>query len=116
MLIAVLRIVDRKTHDAANLVRERSQVVSGRSDPYSGFWSSHSPSSYSSTAIELSMDLPTTPATNGLQMAAFLDSAIALVLSSLCLTNAEYRSTRHPSFKGVRKDLGARCCDLLKLL
>src|SRR5260370_15967142 len=82
MLIAVLRIVDRKTHDAANLVRERSQVVSGRSDPYSGFWSSHSASSYSSTAIELSMDLPTTPATNGLQMAAFLDSAIALVLSS----------------------------------
>src|SRR3981081_1905432 len=41
MFIAVLRIVDRKTHDAPNLVRERPQVVSRRSDPYGGLWSSH---------------------------------------------------------------------------
>jgi hypothetical protein len=29
MLIAVLRVVDRKSHDAANLIRESPQVVSG---------------------------------------------------------------------------------------
>lgn len=29
MFIAVLGVVDRKTHDAANLVRESPQVVSG---------------------------------------------------------------------------------------
>lgn len=43
MLIAVLCIVDRKTHDAANLVWERPQIVPGRSDPYSGLWCGHAP-------------------------------------------------------------------------
>ena len=43
MFISVLRVVDRKTHDAANLVRERPQVVSRRSDPYGGLWFRHRP-------------------------------------------------------------------------
>src|SRR6266478_628481 len=51
VLIAVLRIVDRKTHDPANLVGERPQVGSGRSDPFSGLWCSHSGEDYSSRAI-----------------------------------------------------------------
>src|SRR5882757_7119079 len=59
MFITILRIVDRKTHDAANLVRERPQVVSGRSDPYGGLWSSHWPLAYSSTAISPSTDCRT---------------------------------------------------------
>jgi hypothetical protein len=33
MLLAVLCIVDRKTHDATNLVGKGAQVVPGRSDP-----------------------------------------------------------------------------------
>jgi hypothetical protein len=37
MLIAVLRIVDCKTHDAANLIRESPQIISGRSDPNRSF-------------------------------------------------------------------------------
>jgi hypothetical protein len=41
MLIAILRIVDGKTHDTANLVRKSPQVVSGRSDPYSGLLRRH---------------------------------------------------------------------------
>src|SRR6267143_4666545 len=59
MFISVLRIVDRKTHDAANLVRERPQVVSRRSDPYGGLWFRHRPPAYSSTAIRPSTDCRT---------------------------------------------------------
>src|SRR5712664_129611 len=65
MLVSVLCIVDRKTHDAANLAWERSPVVSGRPDPYGGLWFYHSASSYSNTAIESSTDLTTKPTRNG---------------------------------------------------
>jgi hypothetical protein len=41
MLVAVLRIVDRIAHDAANLVRKSPQIVPRRSDPDSGLWCNH---------------------------------------------------------------------------
>src|SRR6266478_874426 len=52
VFIAILRIVDRKTHDAANLVRESPQIVSRRSYPYGWLLRRHaSLKEYSSTAI-----------------------------------------------------------------
>jgi hypothetical protein len=83
MLIAVLCIIDSKTHDAANLAWERSQVVSGRSDPYSGLWSCHSPSSYSTIAIDPVNGFTGDAGKKCLQIAVFLDSAAALISVSV---------------------------------